>query len=464
MRSQRVLGCVLLPLVVAAVAAPAGLAQAPQSALARLVHRTRLPNGLEVIVLENRVVPLAEVLVAVHNGAFTQDSTEEGLAHLYEHILFRSYRGDPDAFGAAVGELNGRYDGATGQEVVYYFVAVPSKQVEKAVQLMARLVQAARFSKSDLRDERPVVLDELQRGESDPEQRLARQGERALWGSSWSRKDVGGDSTSLAGITLDRLQEKYARYYVPNNAALIVTGDVSSTQVFEQAKRSFGDWSPGPDPFASQPIPPIAPRKSSTAVLVGSDVLDVTIRIAFQGPGVASDTAATYAADALFEVLNDPASAFQRRLVENGPFLSVSGGYATRARVGSIEFVGKTTAERARAALLALVGELDQRDLLLGVADQDLADAKQRRLVRTVLDFEQTALLAPELAFWWGSAGMDYYLTYNDHMAAQTLEDLRRFAGRYVVAQPRVIGVLGPPLTIQQLSAALRETVLRANP
>jgi zinc protease len=173
-----------------------------------------------------------------------------------------------------------------------------------------------------------------------------------LWGAAWSRKDVGGDSTSLAGITLDRLKQTYARYYVPNNAALIVTGDVASDQVVERARDAFKDWKPGPDPFADLPIPPIVPRTTSTAVVLAHDVRDVTIRIALQGPSVGRDTAATYAADALFDVLNDPASAFQQRLVDLGPFQSLSGYYVTLDHTGPIEIVGKTTPERAQEALL----------------------------------------------------------------------------------------------------------------
>ncbi len=74
-------------------------ARAQQPPLARLIHRTTLENGLEVVVAENHAVPLATVLVAVRNGAFTQEPDERGLAHLYEHILFRSYKGDPNVHG-----------------------------------------------------------------------------------------------------------------------------------------------------------------------------------------------------------------------------------------------------------------------------------------------------------------------------------------------------------------------------
>jgi zinc protease len=450
--------------VMIALALLAGGLTAQQSPLARFIHQTKLDNGLEVIVVENHAVPLATVLVAVRNGAFTQDSAEQGLAHLYEHLLFRSFRGRPDAFGIEVTRLNGRFNGATSQEVVYYYLIVPSKNVERGLKLVAQLVQEARFSKGDLKDERPVVLDELQRDASDPEQELDRHVERLLWGASWSRKDVGGDSTSLAGISLDQLKQTYARYYVPNNASVIVTGDVSSDRIFQLAAEEFRDWRRGPDPFADRPIPPVTPRTNSTAVIFAHDVRDVTIRIALQGPSVERDTSATYAADALFDVLNDPASAFQHRLVDVGPFQSVRGYYLTQDHTGPIEFVGRTTAPQAEEALNTLTYELDNLDALDGVGDEDIAIAKKHREVSMALTLEQTSMLAPELASWWGSAGLEYYLGYHSHMGVQTVNDLRRFVTTYVAASPRVIGVLAPPDVSTRLAAWLRQGAKKSTP
>ncbi|HYT83868.1 MAG TPA: pitrilysin family protein [Gemmatimonadales bacterium] len=439
-------------------------AAAQQSPLERAMHRAALDNGLQVIVVDNPAVPLATALVAVHNGAFTQDSDEAGLAHLYEHLLFHSFRGDPSAFGREASRLNGVYNGSTSEEVVTYYVMVPSKNIESGIRLLADLLQKARFSNGDLKDERPVVLDELQRGESDPEQELERQVERMLWGGAWHRKDVGGDSGSVRGITLERLKQTYARYYVPNNAALIVTGDVTPERIFEAARRHFGDWKAGPDPFADRPIPPIAPRTGTAALMLAKDVLDVTIVIAWHGPSVGADPGATYAADVLFDVFNDPGSAFQRRLVDGGPFRSISGQYLTLDHTGPIEIHGKTTPERAQEAMLALLAELDDLDQLDGVTDDDLAIAKKRRQVGTALMLERTASLAPNLAFWWSAAGMDYYLTYHDRMAAQTADDLRRFARTYVVAKPRVIAVLATPGVVDQLAAWLRQGMRRPTP
>jgi len=226
--------------------------------------------------------------------------------------------------------------------------------------------------------------------------------------------------------------------------------------MFERAAAEFRDWKRGPDPFVDRPVPPVTPRPASGAIVFEHNVRDVTIRIALSGPGVGRDAAATYAADALFEVLNNPGSAFQQRLVEAGPFQSIVGSYTTLDHTGPIEFVGKTTEADAQQALFMLLDELDNLDALEGIRDGDLAIAKKRREVSRVLAVEETAMLAPGLASWWASAGLDYYVGYSRHMNAQTVEDLRDFARVYVANQPRVIGVLAPPELTQSVVAWLR--------
>lgn len=425
----------------------------PAVGLQSPIHSTMLENGMEVLVVENHLVPIATVLIAVRNGAMTQEPRDQGLAHLYEHVLFRSYKGDPIAFAAEATHLRAGFNGFTGEEVVAYYLVLPSANAMKGIELLARMLRNARFHNRDLSNERPVVLDELNRAEADPEQGLVRRASRHLWGDSWSRKDPIGDSASLQGITLERLREAYARYYVPNNTALIVTGDVSTSAVVAAASEQFGEWKRGPDPFQAHPHPPIAPTRH-TAVLVAEPVVHATILVEFQGPG-ALDTAATSAADALCDVLNERGAPFQRRLIDKGAFRSLRCAYQTLKHVGPIMFRGETTPEAASSALNMLLGELDELDLLNEVTQEALVIARRRRQLTRARTLEAAATLAPSLAHAWASGGVDYYAGDQNRLDARTMEDLRQFARRYVVGRPRVIAVLAPLPTIEQLRELL---------
>ena len=419
-----------------------------------LKHAT-LDNGFQVVVAENHAVPLATVLVAVHNGAMTQEGRDQGLAHLYEHLLFRSYEKDPAAFAQEATYLDADYNGSTSEEVVTYYLVLPSKNAVKGIALLAHLLQKPRFNERDLAEERGVVLDELQRAESDPEQALDRLASRLLWGASWSRKDVGGDSGSLKGISLDQLRTAYARYYVPNNSALIVTGDVSSENMVAAARDQFGAWPQAPDPFVDMPIPPIAQMTASSAALMAKPVAHATIMLKYRGPSAERDTTAPFAAAALCEVLNERGSLFQHHLVASGIFQSISCSYLTMAHVGPITFQGETSPNSVRPALAALLEELDHLGHLEGVTDEDLLIVRKRLQVRTALEFESSYALALRLAFWWALGGADTYARYDGRVGAQSLDDLRQFVGTYVALRPKVIGVLAPPAAIQGLQALL---------
>lgn len=431
-------------------------AQTPAPAPARegAIQRTTLANGLQVFVVESHAVPLATVLIAVHNGAITQAPEDRGLAHLFEHILFRSYEGDPNAFAQAAAYLDAGYNGTTAEEVVTYYLSLPGKEVVKGIGLLAQLLQKARFDAHDLDEERRVVLDELQRSESDPEQTLARRAAERLWGTSWSRKDVGGDSSSLTRITVPRLQQAFARYYVPNNAALVITGDVSPAEVFAAAQQQFGALRRAADPFQDQPVPPIAPLTASSAILMGHPVLHATVLVQFRGPSVA-DTLATYAADALCDLLNERGSSFQHHLTDAGLFQTVRCGYETLSHVGPLTIRGETSPAKAPAALTGLLAELDGLNHLTGVTEEDLAIARKRRQVSRALALEASASLAPLLGFWWASGGVGYYEQHDARVDAQRLDDLQRFASSYIVNRPRVIGVLAPANVIQRLRTTL---------
>jgi zinc protease len=313
-----------------------------------------------------------------------------------------------------------------------------------------------RFRVADLESERAVVLDELERAQSDPERALVREVSRQLWGAAWHRRDVIGDSLSLMAITPARLLEEYARYYVPNNTVLIVTGDVTAAEVFESAERHFGEWDARDDPFADQRFAPFTVLAGSRAVIVAEDLADVTIHIKMRAPGVREDQTATYAADALCEILNDASSHFQRRLVGQGLFQSVGASSLTLSESGTITFAGKTTVARAHDALWSLLAQIDSLGMLVGVGEEDLLIAARRREVDAAVEREAAAVLAPSLAAWWAGGGIDYYLTYAERMNALTLEDLRRFTEQYLVGQPKVMGLMGPGDAMARIAEWLR--------
>src|SRR5579871_3111384 len=116
-----------------ALAAQAQAQTSPAEALRRAVHDTTLANGMEVIAIENHAVPLVTIAVVVKTGAFTQEPGDEGVPHLFEHMLFKSYIDDNQhTFQMEIGRLDAEYNGATSEENVNYWVMLPSSNFDDA--------------------------------------------------------------------------------------------------------------------------------------------------------------------------------------------------------------------------------------------------------------------------------------------------------------------------------------------
>lgn len=429
-----------------ATSAAAG-ATAQRATLEKVIKREVLPNGMEIIVAENHGVPLATIEIDVRNGAFTQPPGFEGLAHMYEHMFFKANADlpEPEAFVDRAGELGAVFNGTTTEERVNYYVTLPSDSLRGGIQFIAAALRRPLFRSDELERERQVVLGEYDRAESNPFSALTNETGKVLWGSAWSRKDALGARPAILATTPEKLREIQHKYYVPNNSALIVTGDVNPDSVFRAARDAFGDWPRAADPFVADPIPPVPPLPASKGMVIEAPIGTVIVLIQWQGPSVGKDPQSTYAADVFSDVLNQPNSGFQKRLVDTGLFQAVGVNYYTLNHVGPITVAGETSPGNVRQAAAALEAELAKVVQQGYLTDAELENVKQQRIVGTMMSLERASGFAHQLGFWWAVTGLDYFYGYVDTMARQTPADLVRYASRYIVGKPHVTGVLLSP-------------------
>jgi zinc protease len=241
------------------------------------------------------------------------------------------------------------------------------------------------------------------------------------------------------------------KYYVPNNSVLIVAGDVNPASVFALAERELGKWARGADPFVADPVPPIPALTKSEGLIVEAPVGAVTFLVQWQGPSVGKDPKATYAADVFSDVLNDPRSQFQQRLVDSGLWQGVGVNYYTLNHTGPITISGQTSPEQLRPALAALYAEIAKFDSPGYFTSEELEAVKAHRAVTSAFDRERSSGFAHTLGFWWSVASLEYYMGYVDYMAQQSLDDLRAYARRYILGKPHIAGVLIAPEARQSL-------------
>jgi zinc protease len=422
--------------------------------LERRIQRTTLPNGLEVIVVSNRGVPLVTIEADVKNGSFTQGPEYEGLSHLYEHMFFKANKlfANPDDFVARASELGAEFNGTTSEERVNYYLTVPADSAEGGMKFLAAALIDPLFRKDELESEREVVIGEYDRNESSPFFQFTTAMGKALWTTAWSRKNPLGERAIIKTTTPEKMRFIQQRYYVPNNTAIIITGDIAPDKAFSMAKALFGDWKRGADPAVADPIPPIPTLKKDTAIIVEQPIGSVVLMLQWQGPSATKDPASTYAADVFSDVLNLPGSRFQRRLVDSGLFHSIVVNYYTLNQSGPITIEGETSPGRLKEALAALRDEIQKFNDPGYFSAEELSAVKQHRIVSTMLSLERASGFAQQVGFWWAVTGLDYFFGYVDTMAKQTPANLQTYAAKYIIGRPHVTGVLIAPEARQGLN------------
>jgi zinc protease len=383
----------------------------------------------------------------VRNGSFTQPPDYAGLAHMYEHMFFKASRDYPlpDQFTQRATELGAVFNGTTREEVVNYYMTLPADSVRAALRFMASALRAPLFREDELAREKEVVLGEYDRQEAEPSFEFQNEMNRLLYPGHFSRKNVIGDRDVIRTVTPAKMREIQRRYYIPNNSALVVTGDVTPDSVFAWAQQFYGDWKAGEDPFKGAPIPPIPALAKDTAVVAEAPVSAVTLMIQWQGPSVRKDPGATYAADVFSDALNTPGSRFQRRLVDSGLWQGVIVNYYTLDQVGPITISGQASPDKLRDAIAALNDEIQKLDDPGYFSTDELEAVKAQRAVESAFGAERTSGLTHTIGFWWSVADLEYFMGYVDNMAKQTPQDLQRYAARYIAGKPRVAGVLISP-------------------
>jgi zinc protease len=418
------------------------------------IYERTLANGLHVIVIENHAVPLVTVEIDVKNGAYTETPEYDGLSHLYEHMFFKSNRTIPsqEAYLRRMNQLGAVWNGTTSEERVNYFFTVHVDSLVPALQFMEDAIRYPLFQQEELVRERPVVTGEFDRAEANPFFHLFRGADTLLWSPGyWSRKNVIGNREVILTATTAKMQTIQQRFYVPNNSSLILAGDISPQRGFQLAEQILGDWPRGANPFAT-PISDPPPLTRNQAVIVEKPVNSVTLMLAWQGPSVDTDPAATYAADVLQQILSNPTSAFYKRLVDTRVTFGASLSYYTQAYVGPIRAIVQTTPQNLMNAYRAVLEEVAKMGNENYFTPEQLADAQAEIGIEALKERESTSNWAHTVGFWWAVAGLDYYRGYVPAMQRVTRADLARYVGQHMIGKPHVAAVLIAPAQRQQLA------------
>jgi zinc protease len=409
-----------------------------------------LPNGLEIFLVQNSQVPLVTIMITFRAGAIVETEQINGLCHLYEHMLFKGneHFTSQEDFMAAMKRMGvANWNGGTSTEYVTYFFTIPSNHLAEGLEFWAAAVQSPLLRKDELEIERQVVYNEIAGRQAQPEHRLEQARRHALYPDYWFRRDVGGDLQVIRSATVEQLRFIQQNFYVPNNAALFVAGDIKPQETLSLVRKFFGTWKTGTGFPTLEPHKPL-PEPQWVVVDNSPTQGQAHVQMVFRGPDTAVDSASTYTADIWTQMINSPQGRFKTSLERAVPELyggtrHISAGYYTQRDGGQTSFSFTITVpekEKLWDIIIRLrLAVLHEINAMRSESYFEPAEFDSAR--REIENQEIIARDIPEryirnLSFWWASTSTDYYVGYVNAIRAVTPQNVCAYVERYLYDAP----------------------------
>src|SRR5688572_17200280 len=213
---------------------------------ARMVHETVLDNGLRVLIQEMHTAPLASVWCWYRVGSKDEPSGQTGVSHWVEHMNFKGTTNIPrDRVKGIIEQFGGYWNGYTWIDQTTYTETATRDALDRMLFIEAERMANCLYDPADCESERTVIIAELQGGETDPDTLLDQELTAAALKSHPYRNPTIGWLSDLQTMTRDDLYGHYRRFYVPNNATLVVVGDVEPKDTLRRIAQHFGSIQPG---------------------------------------------------------------------------------------------------------------------------------------------------------------------------------------------------------------------------
>ena len=357
-----------------------------------MIHYTNfvLDNGLKVFVHEDNSTPIAAVNILYNVGSRDEDPERTGFAHLFEHLMFGGSRHIP-SYDEPLQKVGGENNAFTSPDITNYYITLPAANLETAFWLESDRMLSLSFDPQVLDVQQKVVIEEFK-------QRYLNQPYGDVWlklrpivyqQHPYRWATIGKDISHIENATLDDVRDFFYKYYLPNNAVLVVAGNVTTEQVKQLCAKWFAPIPAGADYIRNVPKEPVqtAARHMDISAKVPLDGLYK----AWHMPG--RFEAGYQATDLLSDMLGrSKSSRLYQQLLRDNPLFSNVGAYLTSSDDPGLLVVQGTlnegvTLEEADAAVEAIVADFVSQT----VAEEELAKVKNQ--AEATLVFSEVELL-----------------------------------------------------------------------
>lgn len=415
------------------------------------VSEFTLGNGMQVIVIPDTRAPVVTHMVWYKVGAADEPIGSSGIAHFLEHLMFKATDKIPSGeFSKIVSRLGGQDNAFTGQDVTSYFQRIAKDRLRTVMEMEADRMVNLKLAENEVLTERDVILEERRsRIENNPAAILDEQMDAVLYLNHPYGIPVIGWEHEIAQLTREDALNFYKRYYAPNNAILVVAGDVEPEEVRALAEEIYGKLPANPKaPRAARVSDP--PQRAARRVAIEDaragkaslhrDYVVPSYRTAAPGEAEALDLMMKIVADG-------PTSRVYRRLVVEEKVASSAGGSYQGSGLdgGKLSFYAVAAdgvgLDRIEAVLDAVLADVKAH----GVTAAELERARASYLAEYIYQNDNQATLARR--YGWGLAlghTVAQIESWPEAIAKVTLDDIKRVAAEHIDLRRSVTGTLTP--------------------
>lgn len=409
-----------------------------------------LENGLKLIVREDHRAPVVVSQIWYKVGSSYEHDGITGLSHVLEHMMFKGTKKfGPGEFSRIIAENGGSENAFTGQDYTAYFQQLEKSRLEISFRMEADRMRHLLLKDDEVIKETNVVKEERRlRTEDQPKALTYEQFNSVAYLSSPYRIPVIGWMDDLDHLHIEDLRNWYAQWYAPNNAVLVVAGDVDPDAVYKLAKKHFG-------PLKRSTITAVKPRaeieqKGERRITVKAPAELPYLLIGYKAPTLTTTTAEwePYALDVLAAILDSGDSArLPRNLVRGAEIAaSASTGYNMDDRLQTLFLIDGTPAQGHTVAELeqAIYKEIDDLKMQL-ISAEEFERVKAQVVANEVYERDSIFFQAMQIGTL-ETVGLDWRLldAYVDRIRAVTPEQVRDVARRYLVDTRRTVAILDP--------------------
>lgn len=416
--------------------------------------KTELENGLQIILQEIHVAPVASFWIYYRVGSRNELPGTTGISHWVEHMLFKGTEKYPQGtFDKAVARAGGSFNGMTWQDWTTYFETFPADRIELALDVESDRMANAVFAADEVESERTVIISEREGSENSYRWLLSQEVQAAAFQAHSYHHPVIGWKGDLLTMTRDDLYNHYRTYYTPNNAVAIAVGDFDGEEMLARIEDHFGSLAAGPT------LPPMHLRepeqKSERRVILRGADRTSYIQMVFHVPPARHDD--FFPLTVLDAVLggakgmglfggggSNRSNRLYKALVDKE--LAVGAGCSYLPTVDPYLFTlratlaQKATHQQVEEAIWAEIEKVQET----GVTESELAKA----IKQTKAQFAYSSESVTHQAYWLGFSEMiadtDWFAQWPERLTAVTADDVQRVAQHYFSRSRQTVGWYAP--------------------